>query len=38
MKDAFLAIALAAHKLWLRDDERGVRMVMPAKADLSSAD
>lgn len=38
MNKAFLGIALAAHELWLRDDERGNRFVTPAGADLRSAD
>ena len=38
MNKAFLGIALAAHELWLRDDERGSRFVAPSYANLSYAD
>lgn len=34
MNKAFLGIALAAHQLWLRDDERGNRFCAPRGSDL----
>jgi len=38
MNKAFLGIALAAHELWLRDDERGSRFVSPYGSNLSGSD
>jgi len=38
MNKAFLGIALAAHELWLRDDERGNRFVAPYGSNLSDSD
>ena len=38
MNKAFLGIALAAHELWLRDDERGNRFCAPRGSDLRGSD